>query len=149
VPNWVGEGLKSRRTVRFADAALVELESLVGQLEFYDSVPDVRACIEEVLAVDVRSAWQTKKARSGQFQAERSKRLTGASAVSDVPAPSSSVETSTGPEGVCTQQLDNLLISYSIDEAAKVQRQESTGSGSEDTVTVQSIRLLQLGGVNP
>jgi hypothetical protein len=124
--------------VRFEEVALAELETLVPYLEFYDSAADIRACIVEVLAVDVRSAWQTKKARLGQFQAERSKRLTA-------DKESSSSEALVAPAhapGVCTQQLDNLLISYTIDEAETVQRKESAGSGAEDIVSVRSISLL-------
>jgi hypothetical protein len=121
--------------VRFEPSALVELDKLVPCLEFYDSVSDIRSCIEEVLSVDVRSAWQTKKARSGQFQAERSRRLwTVQKNIND--------NAETSAPGVCTQQLDNLLISYTVKEAETLQRKASAGSGAEDIVSVQSIKLL-------
>lgn len=129
VPTWVGEGLKAHREVHFDDAALEKLETFVGQLEFYDSFVDIRCCIEEVLSVDVRSAWQTKQARAGRFQAERSSRLGGGQEHGD-------------SSGVCTQQIDKLLISYSVKAAENVQRKESMGSGAEDVVVVQSIELL-------
>jgi hypothetical protein len=42
----------------------------------------------------------------------------------------------------CTQQLDNLLLHYTVTEAAELRRETSEGSGAEDTVCVTSIELL-------
>ena len=42
----------------------------------------------------------------------------------------------------CTQQLDNILIYYSVEAPQHHERSTSEGSGAEDVVRVNSIRLL-------
>ena len=83
------------------------------------------------MAIDVRSSFQTKKAREGRFKAERAERIKNmkASGVASV-------------EDICTQQLDNLLIRYKVEEASDLKRSTSQGSGAEDIITVVSVELL-------
>ena len=79
LPKWVSDGLGKRRNVDFTPEAEEQLKSIVTgedakELEFYgkatgrdesdeDALESIKSCIEEVLSVDVRSKWQTKKAR--------------------------------------------------------------------------------------
>eukprot|EP00578_Thalassiosira_sp_NH16_P029821 CAMPEP_0181075950 /NCGR_PEP_ID=MMETSP1071-20121207/157_1 /TAXON_ID=35127 /ORGANISM="Thalassiosira sp., Strain NH16" /LENGTH=429 /DNA_ID=CAMNT_0023157095 /DNA_START=53 /DNA_END=1342 /DNA_ORIENTATION=+ len=145
LPSWVEGGLATKRRVIIAPSAKTDLTSILendsNALQFYGSeygehTVDETAeyalgCIRQVLAIDVRSNYQTKKARGGNFQAERARRLQGATQGSVV------------AEDVCTQQLDNLLIEYTVDEASDRKRASSAGSGAEDEVTVSSIKLLE------
>jgi hypothetical protein len=154
LPTWVSEGLATKRDVCIDDTAQQELRSILfdekdAALEFYgrgaDESPqtglkNVLKCICEVLAMDVRSAWQTKKARQGKSQADRAARLQHVDVVSNDVSVSASVP-STGAE--CTQQIDNLLIHYTIEEATETARPTSQGSGAEDKVIVTSIQLLK------
>jgi tRNA-Thr(GGU) m(6)t(6)A37 methyltransferase TsaA len=145
LPPWVPEGLSTRRNVTITQLAQEELKDLLQQnpeaLHFYGkkhgdkslegTVDVVTECICQVLAVDVRSSYQTKKARQGKFQAERSARL------EDKDAAQSAIQ------NICTQQLDNLLIQYTVTESADRQNVQSQGSGAEDAVFVKSIQLLK------
>jgi len=84
LPDWVSEGLATKRSVLVSEAAQRDLDRIFEEdtnvaglgwaLEFYDrwERDDVLACIREVLAIDVRSTYQTSKAREGRFQVERS-----------------------------------------------------------------------------
>ena len=145
LPPWVPEGLSTRRNVTITQLAQEELKDLLQNnseaLQFYGkkhgdkslegTVDVVTECIRQVLAVDVRSSYQTKKARQGKFQAERSARL------EDKDAAQNAIQ------NICTQQLDNLLIQYTVTEAADRQNSQSQGSGAEDGVFVKSIQLLK------
>jgi tRNA-Thr(GGU) m(6)t(6)A37 methyltransferase TsaA len=145
LPPWVPEGLSTRRNVTITQLAQEELKNLLQKnseaLQFYGkkhgdkslegTVDVVTECIRQVLAVDVRSSYQTKKAREGKFQAERSARI------EDKDAAQSPIL------NICTQQLDNLLIQYTVTEAADRQNSQSEGSGAEDLVFVKSIQLLK------
>jgi len=73
VPSWVETGLGQRRNVTFTMEAKDQLEQLADRkaFEFYKTASEASMCIQEVLGVDVRSAWQTKKARRGASHAER------------------------------------------------------------------------------
>lgn len=145
LPNWVSGGLATKRNVCISDSAKQEVRLILEQdkpaLEFYggpkestdQAIESVIACIQEVLAMDVRSQWQTKKARQGKSQAERATRVQQVL--------SSDVEPATS--AVCTQQIDNLLIHYTVSEAASIERSTSEGSGAEDGVTVTSIQLIR------
>lgn len=148
LPSWVEGGLATQRNVVIGQDALDDLMAILDKdknaLQFYghrygeasvqETVDYAVECIRQVLAIDVRSNFQTKKAREGKFQAERAKRLQGAAADEALDA----VVTD-----VCTQQLDNLLIQYVVDETSNTKRSTSVGSGAEDTVTVVSIKLLE------
>ena len=160
LPHWVGMGLEKRREVILTPDALGQLESIVlnngTALEFYgphtgrdssneDCLKAIQGAISQVLAIDVRSKWQTGKARKGKFQAERSNR------VKEVMSKENATEDKAGEvdeddeEILCTQQLDNLLIKYSI-RAPKDdgQKDEVTfGSGANDTIEVRAIELLR------
>ena len=146
VPPWVSEGLDTRRPVHIQSNALDELKSILVQdpdaLEFYgvrrgdesleETMKAATHCIAEVCSVDVRSKWQTTKARDSKFQAERAGR------VRDVLSDSATVSNSEQ----CTQQLDNLLIYYTVEAPEEHERSTSEGSGAEDVVHVNSIQLL-------
>jgi tRNA-Thr(GGU) m(6)t(6)A37 methyltransferase TsaA len=145
LPTWVSGGLATKRHVLIADKAQRELRGLLEDndqaLEFYGGADEsidvcfenVLKCIEEVLAIDVRSQWQTQKARKGKSQAERAARLQ--QVISEDVIPSKAAE--------CTQQIDNLLIRYTVAETAETERPTSEGSGAEDSVTVTSIQLMK------
>lgn len=187
VPHWVDSGLQKRRNVTFSPAANQFLLDLVSdqsvesspsplsKLQFYgphspwkdtpgNAASHVKSCILELLGCDVRSAWQTKKARKGKFQAERSSRLNNDGTKNgDDPLSSTSDNIMGGGEQkssgannnkrMCTQQIDNLLVQYTIEEPGSALYQEgmksdavaderSMGSGAEDIVVVHSISLL-------
>ncbi len=161
VPKWVSDGLDKRRPVSFMKAAIEQLteimmnEETANQMEFYgvssgrdasaeEGLRRIKSCIEEVLSVDVRSSFQTKKARKGKFQAERAVR------VSDILSEGRKSNSSFSEKAnVCTQQLDHLLIKYSVN--AKDQGQDdllsniavnTAGSGADDSIVVQEIELI-------
>ena len=152
VPSWVSGGLATKRPVQISTAAQQELQDILEEnptaLEFYGphcgeaSVATtgqvLTTAIEQVLAVDVRSEWQTKKARQGNSQADRAARVKNVLTPA-VPSNSTAVSRS---QLLCTQQLDNLLIHYSVDAPSSSNRAASQGSGAEDVVTVHSIQLL-------
>ena len=146
LPSWVSGGLATRRPVNIESEALHALENILKEnpsaLQFYggdgqsiDAIVDqVTNCIAEVLSVDVRSAWQTKKAREGKFQAERVGRVQG----------EYDDEDSGDGTKECTQQLDNLMIHYTVSRPDSQNRDASEGSGAEDIVSVHSIQLRDL-----
>jgi hypothetical protein len=151
LPHWVAGGLATKRNVSITDHARQELVALLEQdpkaLQFYgpkqgdddDAVVNyVLDCIRQVLAMDVRSKNQTKKVRQGKSQAERSSRLQN----NVVQATTTTTTTAEADEGVCTQQLDNLLIRYRVEETSDLKRSSSEGSGAEDSISVISIQLL-------
>ncbi len=170
IPQWVSEGLDKRRPVIFMQSAneqLIEIMSnskLVSQLEFYGvhsgrdscnetALQKLKSCIEEVLSVDVRSSFQTKKARKGEFKAERTVRVSDILAKNnqdgDLQSNSENAKKSvilSNNNVVCTQQLDHLLIKYSVEFKEDLNHVESavntTGSGADDTIVVQEIELI-------
>jgi tRNA (adenine37-N6)-methyltransferase len=168
VPEWVSEGLATTRTVRFTLQAERDLHDILLKnpqaLDFYGSTgnpltasplsieetfEEIKACIEEVLAIDVRSRHQTNKARKGQSRAEKADRMhkldNSSNIIIGATNTTNSLETSPMlNENICTQQLDNLLISFNVFEIDTVEREESMGSGAEDAVTVLSIALVDL-----
>ena len=119
--------------------------------------------------MDVRSRWQTAKARKGKFQAESSGRIRGKQqSITDTKnkknhliIPEATEVRTTEHSGdhtpnrniatgsTCTQQLDNLLIHYTVQEVkeitssnVQVRAISPEGSGAEDSVLVTSIQLL-------
>lgn len=152
LPNWVEGGLASHRTVIVNEDARKELQTIlegnIHALDFYGpkngdetleaTLENVLGCIRQVLAMDVRSSYQTKKSRAGKFQAERSSRLSDATRKSESSNESETPETLNS----CTQQLDNLLIKFELREQECPRESASTNSGAEDTVFVTSIKLL-------
>lgn len=145
-PSWVTEGLEMRRRVSILFHARSQLVDILvadrTALAFYggpqepldETVDTVLQACQEVLSMDVRSRFQTRKARQGKSQAHRSKRM------KDV---ESSKSLSNGPPGDCTQQFDNLLLHFRVQDAAAVQRESSYGSGAEDEVVVTAITLIR------
>ena len=161
VPAWVDDGLKKRRTVSLLPAAEDFLSSLPdGALKFYgpgspwkdrreDTPAAAKGCIREVLGADVRSAWQTRKARGGRSQAERSGRLGGRGGKKG-DGDGSAGDGVRAEEGLCSQQIDNMLVQYAIEEpggeggeGARGVDERSRGSGAEDRVVVHSISLIR------
>jgi tRNA-Thr(GGU) m(6)t(6)A37 methyltransferase TsaA len=164
VPYWVDSGLQKRRKVtflpeanRFLDNLMTpssSSQSLLDSLQFYgpkcqwkdspsDAVEHLRNCMHELLGVDVRSAWQTKKARKGKFQAERSSR------VKDWKESNATVGIDANGDSAfnfCSQQIDNLLLKYTIEEPGSALMgtldERSKGSGAEDIVVVHSISII-------
>lgn len=164
VPHWVGSGLEKRRMVEFTDKATDQLRSICNDdgtceelLEFYgpnsngrdgstsESYEALCSCIREVLAVDVRSKWQTGKARKGKSRAERSKRMKNG----DKDDEDNNGEEKIVEQRLCTQQLDNLLISFrvmppplSTSDAKNNDNGTDTasmGSGAKDQVIVEAV----------
>jgi tRNA-Thr(GGU) m(6)t(6)A37 methyltransferase TsaA len=151
LPPWVSGGLATRRPVHIQPKALEELQVILSEqpnaLDFYgthcgdgsmdETMKSISHCIAEVLSIDVRSAWQTNKARDSKFQAERAGRIRDVLSENSAPdsAPANDSEQ-------CTQQLDNLLIYYTVQAPEQHARNTSEGSGAEDIVHVNSIQLL-------
>jgi len=171
VPEWVEGGLATQRNVTITEIAKNELEEILHQnanaLEFYgphcdDCCDNTNAetnttntrdtmmrVIRQVLAIDVRSSFQTRKARVGRSQAERSKPVRkkfeivttskndGAAAKEE----EINVPHTEEKKRMCTQQLDNLLIHFSVKEMA-TKRSTSKNSGAEDEIIVERIQFL-------
>ena len=173
VPHWVEGGLATSRPVVISDDATNQLQKLLDDdpyaLDFYqgpDALPSMLECIRQVLAIDVRSSYQTQKVRLGKSQAERSRRVQQAFVSSDGQTSSSSslhlgIVSSVSATGVsndtnededkslqesllCTQQLDNLLISFRVEgiENGHNTWVPAQNSGAEDVVVVEKIELL-------
>jgi len=157
LPPWVSQGLATQRPVDLSEAAAAELrdilESNPSALEFYgqngesieETYADVTACIREVLSMDVRSQWQTQKARRGNFKAERAQRLQQPHDVESAAAVTPATMDDDDGGDACTQQIDNLLVRFTVSETTTdtLQREASAGSGAEDVVVVQSIQLIR------
>jgi tRNA-Thr(GGU) m(6)t(6)A37 methyltransferase TsaA len=163
VPDWVDGGLKTFRPVTVTDRAKHELQAILqnnpNALEFYgphhhqahrdkdtDAFTEMLRCITQVLAMDVRSSYQTQKSRKGQFQAECAQRMQSSFGL---PRHQSNHETNNDDDdhqnqssNVCTQQLDNLLIGYRVEQTKELRRGTSKNSGAEDVIVVESIQLL-------
>jgi len=178
LPQWVSDGLDKRRPVDFTPEADEELRNIMtskeGQeMEFYgtstgrddtdeEAIKSIKSCISEVLSVDVRSKFQTSKARKGKSQAERAVRVKALkkqnvkASISDISAPPSDdvSETKLSNEpnrsfsnnnGICTQQLDRLLIKYSVreedvgDDSCAV---DTFGSGADDGIIVVGVEFI-------
>ena len=163
VPHWVGSGLEKRREVTFTPDALGQLKSIIQTdgtaLDFYgihtgrdtsidDSLNAIQGAISQVLAIDVRSKWQTGKARKGKFQAEKAKRV---KALMDKGHSKDEIATAAVDDDdnvLCTQQLDNLLIKYSIraPKGAGEEDKVAQGSGANDVVEVREIEVIRSTG---
>jgi hypothetical protein len=118
---------------------------------YQEALDNITQCIVQVLSVDVRSAWQTGKARKGKFQAEKSSRLreTSMNVGKDI-TPEEEGE-GKGKEVFCTQQIDNLLIKYTvkrrddldeIDASTNSDNINTHGSGADDLVFIHEINLI-------
>eukprot|EP00934_Nitzschia_sp_Nitz4_P008037 Nitzschia sp. Nitz4//scaffold297_size22919//183//1635//NITZ4_008518-RA/size22919-snap-gene-0.4-mRNA-1//-1//CDS//3329546289//8027//frame0 len=145
VPNWVRGGLASHRTVQVTQEAQSQLRSILiddpSALQFYgphcseptleQTLESVLAAIQQVLAIDVRSSYQTRKTRLGHSQAERSIRLKDAAPLEEAAA------------DTCTQQLDRLLVHFTVERGASTMKEASENSGAEDHILVSAFHLLQ------
>jgi len=121
-----------------------------------NTIDTILRVIEQVLSIDVRSSHQTRKARTGRSQAERAVRVRSRF---DIESSTASNNDSTeikeeemkiatqyiaeelSETKTCTQQLDNLLIYFTVKEV-EAKRHSSKGSGAEDGIIVESIKLL-------
>lgn len=160
LPSWVVGGLETRRRVTISTLAKEQLLAILqknpkallfygphrGDLSTDETFHQVTKCIEEVLSIDVRSSWQTQKARKGKSQAERANRVKevmvsgGSGDAHDEANHLFHVE---DEEDICTQQIDNLLLHFTVVEhQTEQQRSTSKGSGAEDSVHVKSIRFI-------
>lgn len=177
LPQWVSDGLDKRRLVEFTPEAMQQLKEIfVGEngsqrLEFYGKhtgrdETDVQAmerfisCIQQVLSVDVRSKWQTAKARKGKSRAETTQRVKemnkgekveGAKEKSnDVEVNSVEVEEKKERDndvgGFCTQQLDRLLIKFRVRQGCAKENErlavDTQGSGADDVIVVMGVEYL-------
>lgn len=165
VPTWIEDGLEKRRPVKFSLDSEKQLQSIMvdqekyNDIDFYgnddesyqEALDNITQCIVQVLSVDVRSAWQTGKARKGKFQAEKSSRLreTSMNVGKDI-TPEEEGE-GKGKEVFCTQQIDNLLIKYTvkrrddldeIDASTNSDNINTHGSGADDLVFIHEINLI-------
>ena len=172
LPTWVSSGLGKRREVIILPHARNQLEIIMKHesdngMKFYgvktgrdeseqDALQHIIDCIMEVLSVDVRSAWQTKKARKGKFQAERANRIKQVHTESQSSTVDKTSAATDGDINLCTQQIDNLLIKYSVKSATTDAPQcelppvaaspiNTDGSGADDQVIVQAIELITQG----
>lgn len=160
MPQWVSEGLGKRRVVSFSAKANNDLLDImtdkdgIQMLEFYgqhsdrdenneEAFKNVKKCIEEVLSVDVRSRWQTEKARKGKFQAERAIRVK--SLRKEQMLDEAYMQNESQSSNVCTQQIDRLLIKYIVKE--DIQRHHTSavdtfGSGADDDIIIIGIEYI-------
>lgn len=169
VPDWIEGGLATKRNVVITRKANEELKEILNHdskaLQFYGShcFTDINKnaantlgmmlrVIEQVLSIDVRSSHQTRKARTGRSQAERAERIQARfdvdsalnsknDCIKSEAGQISSISKDIPEKKMCTQQLDNLLIFFSVKES-NAKRESSEGSGAEDEITVESIQLL-------
>ena len=140
---------------------------LLQRLQFYGThtpwndtpqyaIQCLERCIIDTLSCDVRSAWQTDKARKGKFQAERSVRLGGGGQQQQRPQQSGSEGDDNNmnsndidnndndqPQRLCTQQIDNVLVSYTVGKSDQHIDERSEGSGAEDVVVVHTISFIE------
>mmetsp|Transcript_15714 Transcript_15714/g.39116 ORF Transcript_15714/g.39116 Transcript_15714/m.39116 type:complete len:206 (+) Transcript_15714:254-871(+) len=180
VPHWVEGGLATSRPVVISDDARNQLQIILDDdptaLDFYqgpNALSSMLDCIQQVLAIDVRSSYQTQKVRQGKSQAERSRRVQQVFVSDGKPTSSLSLGTASttsdkdcddnddiGEDGdqtrsrkslLCTQQLDNLLISFSVEETANGRNTwgPAENSGAEDVVVVEKIELLSSSAPSP
>lgn len=146
VPGWVADGLDRRRETEILPSAEEELKELVynGKLDFYggkrnkhesstEAFHAVKSCIKEVLASDVRSSYQTKKARKGRSQAERALKKKSTHPIKE------GTESTIEKPKMCTQQLDNLLIHFSVIESDRMEYTPGINSGCDDRVLIHKI----------
>jgi tRNA-Thr(GGU) m(6)t(6)A37 methyltransferase TsaA len=178
LPQWVSDGLDKRRPVDFTPEADEELRTIMtskeGQeMEFYgtstgrddtdeEAIESIKSCISEVLSVDVRSKFQTSKARKGKSQAERALRVKDlkkqnakvsmsdtsprtSDDVSEKKMSNASSRSFSNNNGICTQQLDRLLIKYTVreenvgDDSCAV---DTFGSGADDGIIVVGVEFI-------
>ena len=156
IPPWVSKGLQTMRSVQILETADQDLQSILSKqqnsssgtpmLDFYgppyesfqEGMDALRACIVEVLAVDVRSGWQTQKVRQGKSQAQRSSRIQSSRVIE------TDDKEIDGTTQWSTQQIDRLLIQFEVRPASTLNRTESLQSGAEDEVIVHQVQLLQI-----
>jgi hypothetical protein len=161
MPQWVSEGLGKRRQVSFTTKASNDLCIIMTDhnrrqlLEFYgkhsgrdanneEALQNVKKCIQEVLSVDVRSRWQTDKARKGKFQAERAIRVKSLRKNEQISDEAVILDENKNPN-ICTQQIDRLLIKYTVKEDIQQHHTsvvDTFGSGADDDIVIVGIEYI-------
>jgi tRNA (adenine37-N6)-methyltransferase len=155
IPDWVSQGLSAKRTVQITENARQHLISILQNnpysLEHFGphrgddciltTVAAVWKCIEQVLSIDVRSEWQTQKVRLGASHAELSQRIQEYYGSGGHVATIGATNSNPLPP-LCSQQIDNLLIYYTVEQPQSLHRITSKGSGAEDQVTIHAVELL-------
>jgi tRNA (Thr-GGU) A37 N-methylase len=162
------DGSSSSSTINDETPLLLQQQQQQHRLQFYGphtlwndthqyAIQCLEHCIIDTLSSDVRSAWQTDKARRGKFQAERSVRLGGGGpqrqqqqqcdSEGDDNNTNSNVDNNNDdddqPQRLCTQQIDNVLVSYTIGKSDQHIDECSEGSGAEDVVVVHTISFIE------
>ena len=144
VPNWVASGLEKRREVIIKEQAEKDLRQIAeaGLFDFYgrkkcenletteDALRNMRSCVIEVLAADVRSSYQTKKARKGKSQAGLTLKF--------------KKNLNDNKTKISTQQLDNLLIHFSVEvvEVEYLDDDPGRNSGCNDRVIIHKFEVI-------
>lgn len=168
-PEWVSEGLGKRRSVSFSNEARNDLRKIIyddqagKRLDFFgvhtgrdssndDAFINLQNCIVEVLRVDVRSRWQTDKARKGKFHAERAIRVKTLVRKSTETDDNDDIDTNCfktddhfTKQSICTQQIDRLLIKYIVksdDIGINAGAVDTIGSGADDEVQILKIDFI-------
>jgi tRNA-Thr(GGU) m(6)t(6)A37 methyltransferase TsaA len=132
VPSWVSNGLtrSKNRSAHVTDSAKDDLLRILTKnpnaLEFYggkrerfeQSFAGVLAAIQQVLSVDVRSQWQTRKQKR-----------------------KASVKDNNC--STCTQQFDNLLLYYTLPTEEAVDDESESRDERHDQIVVTSIELVR------
>jgi tRNA (Thr-GGU) A37 N-methylase len=154
VPAWVSDGLATYREVQFGFESQQNIRDILSNdttcpLLFFgvhgiyhqdasqeSAFQALLTAIREILSIDVRSIYQTNKARRGCSHAQRSHRF-----FQHQPMLQQLIgEADCGRS--CTQQMDNLLIEFTSTSMPVPKNKSSMGSGAEDTVVVKSVRYF-------
>lgn len=114
-----------------------------------EALESVKKCISEVLAVDVRSRFQTNKVRKGKFKAEHTDRVKSMSS-NDVHIGVENVKSTVSvnddlDDDISTQQIDRLLVKYSVRQHMQQEIESSIdtdGSGADDTIDIIAIEFV-------
>jgi len=95
-----------------------------------DALRNMRSCVIEVLAADVRSSYQTKKARKGKSQAGLTLKV--------------KKNLNDNKTKISTQQLDNLLIHFSVEvvEVEYLDDDPGRNSGCNDRVIIHKFEVI-------
>lgn len=170
IPKWVRTGLAKRRPVAFSHTAEEQLQELVrmGRLQFYNQKSFVdrttdgcetmnlaRKCIIDVLSVDVRSAWQKKKLLDGSSRAESVIRDSIVSpTATDIAKPVTIPDKVTTPEefvcndigapAVSTQQIDNVLVYFSVGNTPSTNSNSSIFYDVDETEGTEFVEVLKI-----
>lgn len=128
----------------------------------------IKSCIQEVLGVDVRSSFQTKNLRKGKYRAEQTRRISNddnnneknnndnkrsesSNNYEELKTEDTIDVVEREQKILCTQQIDNLLIKFSVVEEVNANNNnnnehvDTTGSGADDTIIIHEIEYISPG----